>query len=377
MIRSVNPYIQRLTRIFPRILRYRLLCSSGTTSIYISGSHGLLTPINTDCHSSLEFRSLLIAAGGILASTIAINSMAYCEEPVEEMKPKDGEANEEDPYANLPEEDEETDCTICKTFRQGPCRPSWRKLERCFKDNEGSEAAASACTQYFMSHQECLSGFTNLYQLISLELKQELIDDTEKAVVDTERLCWSRSASDGFIDWSRWRSFCKDMGKPFVHSLAVAGAQANGPGAARAPLWKRVPENTEPLLVATEAKLPTEQDGMLLKFAYALDQNGLTLGVAYHDYYGKIIEEHKAAADAAAKQQTEEKDDSSESSSVSGDTPTLEPEISLEFYILPKDTKSVQLCAFYTEDPTKSDDSKKLLDVRLLKTTTYQLKDQC
>ena len=41
-----------------------------------------------------------------------------------------------DPYENLPEEDEPTHCSICLTYRQGPCRPYWRKVEACTKDNE-------------------------------------------------------------------------------------------------------------------------------------------------------------------------------------------------------------------------------------------------
>ena len=84
---------------------------------------------------------------------------------------------EEDPYENLPEEDEPTDCSMCNTFRQGPCRPYWRKLERCFKDHEGQENGASHCMRYFMPHQQCLMNYTNLYNLVRLTSLQEYIDE--------------------------------------------------------------------------------------------------------------------------------------------------------------------------------------------------------
>lgn len=369
MLRSSTLNIQRITRVRPRIQSLqRMLCSARTP-------FGFQHDNTTHQYNwKTELRSVFLAvAGGFLGCSVVSSGMLLCEEPLVQTKVMD----EEDPYANLPEEDEETDCTICKTFRQGPCRLSWRKLERCFKDNEGSEAAASACTQYFMGHQECLSGFTNLYQLISLELKQELIDETEKAVLEKERLCWSREASDSFIDWSQWRSFCKDMGKSFRESLAEAvKAPIVESNSAPVPLWKKVLPNEEPLLVATVAKIPTQQDGMLLKFAYAVDQNGLALGVAYHEYYGKILEQHKVAADSSASSKADATSET-ETAADFEDLPTLEKDVTLEFYILPEDTRLVQLCAFYTEDPAKSDESKKLLDVQLYKTQKYQLRKQC
>ena len=33
----------------------------------------------------------------------------------------DNEEKEEDPYDNLPDEDEPTDCSMCNTLCQGPC----------------------------------------------------------------------------------------------------------------------------------------------------------------------------------------------------------------------------------------------------------------
>jgi hypothetical protein len=343
-------------------------------------------------------------AGGLLfvassSSLVASHRVALCEEEEAAAQSSEAEGEDDDPYANLPDEDEETSCVLCNTFRQGPCRPPWRQLERCFKDGDADPSGAARCTKYFMAHQECISGYTNLYQLINLDQKQELIANTEKAVAEHERVCWPKAVAENFIDWSQWRSFCKDMGKTFQESLQTkppsGDPQAPPPVTASnnepdtttkppllLPLWKRGPENTEPLLIATEAKVPTEQNGMLLKLAYVVDQDGFALGVVFHDYYRHVLDQQEKAAAKDAKTATDSENNSGTNvdsvEKTDNDEPvTLQKDITLEFYILPSDSRTVQLCALYTEDPTKVPESKKMMDVFLYKTGEYQLKDQC
>ena len=65
--------------------------------------------------------------------------MTFSEEDHDDDNESDDDDNDTpatDPYDNLPEEDAPTHCSICKTYRQGPCRPYWRKVELCTKDNE-------------------------------------------------------------------------------------------------------------------------------------------------------------------------------------------------------------------------------------------------
>jgi len=354
-------------------------------------------------------------------------------EPAEKVDADTMEDDEEDdPYANLPEEDEDTDCTMCQTFRQGPCRPFWRKLERCFKDNESSSdggddnnSAASKCVRYFTPHQNCLSNYTNLYQLISLDLKQELVNDVvEPAVSPGERRPFH--ASDVVVDWTRWRQFYAEMGPSFRQT--VNHHRTTEP--ATTPLWKRLPSPStssssagnepaaamvEPVLILTKATLPVRpptvdakknaadssnlHDNMLLKIAYAIDQDGFVIGLSYNSHYGELMEQAKklqqrpnnedggsvdkadndnqsakeeTAAAAAAANNDKTKSPADPSSST--DTKTT---YDLDFYILPGECRTVRICALYAEDPlTVADSDKEILDVLLYKSKFLNLEEQ-
>lgn len=106
---------------------------------------------------------------------------------------------ETDPYENLPEEDDPTTCTICLINRQGPCRPLWRKFEKCMKDNtpgpdEGSDEATSPslsekCDKYMLPWITCLQKFRNRYTLISNAFFQdEMIKEIENGVEEGEKI---------------------------------------------------------------------------------------------------------------------------------------------------------------------------------------------
>ncbi len=77
-------------------------------------------------------------------------------------------------YEELPDEDEPTTCTICLINRQGPCRPHWRKFERCMKDNspnekDGEEKEAESpsmsekCDHFMLPWIRCIQKYRNKY----------------------------------------------------------------------------------------------------------------------------------------------------------------------------------------------------------------------
>lgn len=285
----------------------------------------------------------------------------FCDE-----SPRTAGEEDEDPYDNLPEEDEETDCTMCQTFRQGPCRDPWRKLERCFKEN--NESTAGNCTKYFMGHQECLSKYLNLYQLVSLGLKQEIVRDTQLAITDAgEKFTMDTEQ----VDWNPWKSFGKDAGPSFCQTVDCDDNIER-------PLWKRFPDHFEPVLVATDARLPTtlvvdQEKDMVLKYAYALDQDGYAVGFMFHDYFGYLADKSTAASEKNSEDKSEKPDSSLSKTEEDEPSPVLAPEFTLEFHIVPGETRTVQLFAFYQENPVEADPAKKLLDVRLGSSRVYDL----
>jgi hypothetical protein len=337
------------------------------------------------------------------------------------------EENEEDPYENLPEEDEETDCSMCRTFRKGPCRPYWRKLERCLKDHESSENVGAACLKYFTPHSSCLLEYTNLYHLVSLELKQELVNDAELAVRTHERRCWVDTTNTMIhIDWKPWIEFFQQTGPSFQQTFPQ---QPSSPSTAMdtsailkekeppIPLWQRLPENTEPILVATKTHIPSIQEDMVLKIAYAVDQDGMVLGLSYNKAYGDLVEQTREptpnsdngqkppssssttvpnASDASNSESSLSEEGNLETSKTENSEPrphdpedesstatvpdedsnnqtTNNDSYEFEFHIFPGETKSVQVCAMYSENPMQAPAEKKILDVLLYKSRTYDL----
>jgi hypothetical protein len=285
------------------------------------------------------------------------------------------EEEEEDPYANLPEEDEETSCSMCNTFRKGPCRPFWRKLERCFKDHEDEDNGAVKCMRYFKPHSDCLMDHTNLYHLISLDFKQEFVEDVQLSMTAEERKTWTPT-----VDWSNWIMFVKEAGISFQQTIPVEDKTT--------PLWQRVPEDTEPVLITITATVPKQQDesGLLLKAAYAVDQDGRVLGFTFSKDYGeKLQEAREAAAPPSDEKETASSDEKETSTSDEKETstsdekepddeevsdPTVTP---FEFFLLPGSTKEVRVCALYAEDPVAAPATKDILDACLMESTTISL----
>ena len=148
--------------------------------------------------------------------------------------------NGADPYDNLPEEDEPTGCTICLINRQGPCRPFWRKFERCMKDhgdstvgggdgdgdsegkgessdgdeksNEdgGNNSLAEMCDKYMLPWLNCIQSYRNTYTLITNNFYQsEYVDALEKAVPEADRSALSEEtwSVENNLDLSLWNDY--------------------------------------------------------------------------------------------------------------------------------------------------------------------------
>jgi hypothetical protein len=306
------------------------------------------------------------------SSSLLLNTAARCEEaaaesPTAESATAEEEEQEvEDPYENLPEEDEDTTCSMCNTFRKGPCRPTWRKLERCFKDNEKEENGAVKCMRYFKPHQTCLMEYTNLYQLISLAQKQELVHDIDLSITEKERRTW-----DPDVDWSLWVKFTGEVGLNFRETVRTP--EVGDP----LPLWKRLPENKEPVLLTIPVPLPKvdEESGMIVKVAYAVDQDGLVLGLTYNKEYGELTEQAEAKASG---KEPESKDDAESTSTADKGAESESSEsgvFEFDFFVLPGETKTVQICGLYSENPLTASPDKDILDAVLLKSGTHILKD--
>lgn len=312
---------------------------------------------------SFAMINLAAAASSYQATAIfpppARLSCTFCEES----SPKEEE--EEDPYENLPEEDEETHCSMCNTFRKGPCRPFWRKLERCFKDHESEENGAVKCMKYFTPHQECLMKYGNLYHLVSLDMKQELVRDTEMAIAKEELRKWHPP-----VDWSMWKKFAKEEGLKFRQTIKGLDKDT--------PLWKRIPENTEPVLITIPVQLPKVNDtGMILKVAYAVDQDGFVLGFTFNKEYGELINqanknaEERKSGDESPKEGDTSKQETEPEEKEQGEKSDF---FDFDFFLLPGETKRVRVCAMYAENPVTASPEKDILDALLYKSNLYSLR---
>lgn len=220
------------------------------------------------------------------------------------------EQEEADPYDNLPDTDEPTHCSICLTYRQGPCRPYWRKVEACTKDNELNKEEGPAqeeekearksndegpsrdkgeeeedmipntpCLKYMLPWIDCATGFKNLYSLIELDTNYtEGIANLEKEAVKT--LCWA-SGKEPNIDWTPWQRYVlshEDWTEPY--SNKSEGNNGTGSGKSIS-LWRTLDQNLDPELVEIQALVPSKEGAGILECAFAVDQNGNVIGFTY------------------------------------------------------------------------------------------------
>jgi len=331
-----------------------------------SGRLTLATLVNeSDSSSNGAFRTAWV----FLSASAAVGAMTKrmkCDDIAND--DDDDDEGEEDPYDNLPEEDEPTHCSICLTYRQGPCRPYWRKVEACTKDNElkkdeGDEESSAyeenenvdqddegsqkdpPCLKYMLPWIDCATGFRNLYNLIELDTNYTMgIADLEKEA--TENLCWVPSNGPK-IDWSTWTRYVQQSGwKP-------PGIKRRNSDYKGKTLWKTLDQTKDPEIVEIEATVSTTQDSGVLECAYAQDQYGNVIGFTYGT---KPSEAH----------QDDEKDGEQSNNTVT-----------VKIRLLPNVTESVTIAAAYTQPPNDENNENKeneSLESHVYKSKPYQLK---
>ncbi|CAJ1960177.1 unnamed protein product [Cylindrotheca closterium] len=296
--------------------------------------------------------AMTAAAAASAASTATFTSQCESEPPptieaTAKTENNDDEQEEEvDPYDNLPVEDEPTNCSICLTYRQGPCRPYWRKVEACTKDNElkkdddkesdddkkssesneeEEEEADPPCLKYMLPWIDCASGFRNLYNLIELDTNYTIgIADLEKDA--SKNLCWAASSTPS-VDWSAWAAYREENPD---WKLPVT---ENSESPENASLWKTLDQSKDPVLVEVVATVNLMEDEGILECAYAQDQGGHVIGFQYGTKPSEAFDtEKKEEGEEEAKQ---------------GPTATL------KIRILPERTQTVTIAASYTQPPSE------------------------
>lgn len=305
-----------------------------------------------------------ISAAMFAAAAVSTTaSIAHCESATDDKKtpPKSDakEEEEEDPYDNFPEKDEPTQCSICLTYRQGPCRPYWRKVEACTKDNElksddkkegdndkmtsnsdnkeeeGEEEADPPCLKYMLPWIDCASGFRNLYNLIELDTNYTMgIADLENEA--SKDLCWAASKTPS-VNWVSWHSYLQDNPDWKLPTQQISDSPEH------ASLWKLLDQTKDPVLVEVKASVNIMEDEGMLECAYAQDQDGNVIAFQYGTRPSEAFDTEKKEGEE-------------------GET-KKEPTVELKIRILPERTQTITIAAAYTQPPaegkTESKDGKK------------------
>jgi hypothetical protein len=315
---------------------------------------------------------------------------------------EDDDKVEEDPYDNLPEEDEPTHCSICMSYRQGPCRPYWRKVEACMKANEsvkkeddGGDNDNDApqkeekeeeedddaprpdppCFKYMMPWVDCARGFSNMYNLIELDTNYaEGIVDLEKDA--TKSLCWAPGSDQApKIDWSTWQRYVEEHGDwklpPKTKTKKTTASSddtttttttttsdnddekkvvsSSSSSSRVVAVWKTLDQSQDPELVSVEATVAMTLGEGILECAYAVDQDGNVIGFSYGTRPSEAAE--KKGADKYEN-----------------------PSVPLTIRILPTHTRRVTIAASYTLPKKEDAEEKDPLESHIYKSRPYSLK---
>lgn len=294
------------------------------------------------------------------------------------------EEETEDPYDNLPEKDEPTHCSICMTYRQGPCRPYWRKVEACTKENElpkegkkkdneedkendkdsdkdkedddsskdGMDEAP--CFKYMLPWIECATGFRNLYNFIELDTNYTAgIVELEKDA--SEVFCWApNSTKEPQVDWTAWQVYVEshpDWKLPPKKETTSSSTSTSttSTSSTAVSLWKTLDQTKDPEAIEVTASVAVKQGpGGVLECAYAVDQDNHVIGFAY----GTKPSQAAASADLEG----EEDEDNST--------------VTLKIGLLPTHTRTVTIAAAYTQPPTAATAAAKQVESKASTTTT-------
>ncbi len=257
-------------------------------------------------------------------------------------------SSEEDPYDNLPEEDEPTTCVICLINRQGPCRPLWRKFECCMKDNPSSDddsdgdensnssssSMAEKCDKYMFPWIGCIQSYRNTYTLISNDFFQkELIDEIEKNIGENEKVLLDDIDASSIVQMSKewWGD----------------GNSSNDDNS----VGDENPE--DPILVEGVARINLFDGDKPIEVAYIKDQDGKLLGYDQFSEFKKSIDAEGNSDDSNSAQKVAQ----------------------CNFHVSPESTKAIQIFALYKGTDEKEDnksETQKEPESRTNTTTTVQ-----
>lgn len=338
-----------------------VLCGAGLLSssyLYNSNNEGHISRCDTKAQIEEQTAPEDDAESVLLSSTKTMAAAVTSPEP-----------NEEE------QEDEETHCTICLINRQGPCRPYWRKFERCMKDssrasdstkgNDGSNdedgsaddtpppTMGETCDVHMMPWLTCIQSHRNTYTLISNRFFQnEFVDGVEKGIHDEDKVCLGGSdyIGDGSLPSVDWRQlvefpdyeWLKEDGGDDTYKVERKGlgdaehcvggendADANlVEGLARINLW--------------------DEDGKgqnkrrRVDLAYVRDQDGLLLGHERFAAPKSDTEEIKSGTPEEGGSANDEMNNEQRENS------NTEPTVgNCVFHVCPETTKAIQIFALY------------------------------
>ena len=263
-----------------------------------------------------------------LESYIVVDDNITTKKNMDESPMKEETKEEQvDPYNDLPEEDEPTACVICLINRQGPCRPHWRKFERCMKENSSENdndsnnsdenaipskpSMADQCDKYMIPWISCIQNYRNTYTLISNDFFQhELIQEIEKGVKENEKVLLENIDTSSIIqinnDWWGGKTNEKNTG-------ASSANEEDGP--------------QDALLVEGLARINLFDGQKPIEAAYIKDQDGNLLG------YDQFTEFKKSIGSK----------DENDDSQISNDSKVGQ----CNFHVSPDTTKTIQIFALY------------------------------
>jgi len=302
-------------------------------------------------HNDAPIKNFLVMASIVASATTGISLLSISSSPSQTLcdstsgtktqsrgssQTNEGESLEEiieaepeiDPYDNLPEEDESTHCSICLTYRQGPCRPYWRKVEACTKDGEkerkkeeeeddvgekgeNSEnenekdgdlsspmSESTRCFKYMMPWIDCASKYRNLYTLI--EMDTNYTEGIQELEATSHHFCWV-PGQEPKIDWSNWEQHDREEEQIMESKLAnLTDSDASTDNTTNVALWKTLdPTLGDTKLITVEAKVPpTINSGLgILECAYAVDQDNNVIGFAYGTKPSDLIHDENKEAE--------------------------------------------------------------------------------
>ena len=182
------------------------------------------------------------------------------------------------------------------------------------------------------------------------------------------------------IDWNMYPKFVQEQGLSFRETDPKK--KYNNENELQ-PLWKRLPENINPVLITATASIPKQQpisgdtkdDGSLIfRIAWAVDQDGFVLGVKRSFTYHSLLEQAYPDEEQKDSTKSEDSNDGEESTTKGEDeASTDDAPDELDFSILPGETKHVRFYVVYGENPLHAGKEEKNLKALLYEGESHDI----